>query len=195
ASWSYGSRSPSRRIVSSPESSFYYGRELAIYLPRPAVAVDLTKVHDAGTASAVGVIFSGVRLFFVSRLLKLTRSTSSIVFHAFTVAVNPLQPDSHVSTSALLGGMSMPFCASGARTVLNVALIELNGVTLPGALPPAGRPKPPPPPPRPPRTTAPPNVASFASSAVAAVATSGGSVPRASAANCARAAATSSLAA
>lgn len=75
-------------------------------------------MHDAGTASAVGVIFSGVRLFFVSRLLNPTRSTPSIVFHAFSVAVSSLQPDSHVSTSALVGGMSMPSCASGARTVL-----------------------------------------------------------------------------
>src|SRR5205814_7101305 len=133
------------------------------YLPPPVLVMGHTNVHDAGSTSAAGVIFSGVRLFFVSRLLNPTRSTSGIVFHAFTVAVNPLQPDSHVSTSALLGGMSMPFCASGARTVLNVALIELNGVTLPGAPPPAGRPPPPPPPPRPPRTVAPPNVASFAS--------------------------------
>src|SRR6266513_1422065 len=101
----------------------------SVYLRPPAVAVGHTNVHDAGTASAVGVIFSGVRLFFVSRLLNPTRSTTSIVFHAFRVAVNPLQPDSHVSTSALVGGMSMPFCASGARTVLKVALIELNGVT------------------------------------------------------------------
>src|SRR4029434_10124078 len=94
------------------------------YLPLPAGAVGHTNVHDAGTTSAGGGIFSGVRLFFVSRLLNPTRSSPSIVFHAFAVALNSLQPDSHVSTSALVGGISMPFCESGARTVLNTPLIE-----------------------------------------------------------------------
>ena len=93
-------------------------------MPLPVVAVGHPNVHDVGAVSAVGVIFSGVRLFLVSRLLKPGMSTPSIVFHALTVAVNSLQPDSHVSTSALVGGMSMPFCESGARTVLNIALIE-----------------------------------------------------------------------
>src|SRR5207247_3285225 len=91
-----------------------------------------TNVHDAGTANAVGVIFSGVRLFFVSRLLNPTRSTPSIVFHAVTVAMNSLQSDSHESTSALVGGISMPFCVSGPRTVLKIPLIDLNVSTLPG---------------------------------------------------------------
>src|SRR5438128_11429359 len=91
-----------------------------------------TNVHDAGTANAVGVIFSGVRLFFVSRLLNPIRSTPSIVFHTFAVAVNSLQPDSQVSTSALVGGMSTPFCASGASTVLKIPLINLNVSRLPG---------------------------------------------------------------
>ena len=77
-------------------------------------------VHDAGAASAVDVMFSGVRLFFDSRLLNPTKSTSSIVFHPLTVAVNSLQPDSQVSISALVGGMSMPFCVSGPRTVLKI---------------------------------------------------------------------------
>src|SRR5256885_10175763 len=115
-----------------------------------------TNVHDAGTANAVGGIFSGVRLFFVSRLLNPIRSTPSIVFHAFRVAVNSLQPDSHVSTSAPVGAMSIPFCVSGARTVLKSALIVVNGITLPGTL--AGPPNPPPPPPRP-GARAPPIVA------------------------------------
>ena len=74
-------------------------------------------VHDAGATSAVDVIFSGVRLFFDSRLLNSTKPTSSIVFHPLTVAVNSLQPDSQVSISALVGGMSMPFCVSGPRIV------------------------------------------------------------------------------
>src|SRR5207247_11175566 len=136
-----------------------------------AVAVGHMNVHAAVTASAV-VVFSGARLFFVSRLLKPTTSTPSIVFHELTVAVNSLQPDSHVSISALVGGMSMPFCASGARTVLKIPLIELNPNRLPGTR--AGPPPdpPPPPPPRPPGPLAPPIVASFALRAVAAVATS-----------------------
>src|SRR5436305_5139463 len=96
----------------------------AVNLPLPGVAVGHTNVHDAGAAIAVGVIFSGVRLFFVSRLLNPIRSTPSIVFHAFAVAVNSLQPDSHVSTAALVGAMSMPFCESGARIVLKIPLIE-----------------------------------------------------------------------
>src|SRR5579885_3301061 len=96
----------------------------SLYLPLGAVAAGHTNVHDDGTASAVGVNFSGVRLFFASRLLNSTRSTPSIVFHAFAVAAYSLQPDSHVSTSALVGGMSMPFCESGPRTVLKSALIE-----------------------------------------------------------------------
>src|SRR5436190_12693089 len=104
----------------------------SVYLPPRVVAVGHTKVHDAGTTSAVGVIRSGVRFFFVSRPLKPTRSTPSIVFHAFRVAVNSLQSDSHESTSALVGGMSRPFCESGARTVLKVPLINLNVSTLPG---------------------------------------------------------------
>ena len=61
-----------------------------------------------------------------------------------------------MSTSALVGGMSMPSCASGARTVLNIALIEENGITLPGARPAPGPPPNPPPPPRPPGPLAPP---------------------------------------
>src|SRR5439155_19223940 len=150
---------------------------ISVYLRPRAVPVGHTNVHDAGAASAVGVIFSGVRLFFVSKLLKPTRSTPSIVFHALTVAVNSLQPDSHVSTSALVGGMSMPFCASGARTVLKIPLIELNANRLPGTR--AGPPPnpPPPPPPRPPGPLAPPTVASYALSAVAAGATSAGREP------------------
>ena len=81
-------------------------------------------MQDAGATSDVGVIFSGVRLFFVSRPLNVKRSALNVVFHAFPVDVNSLQPDSHVSTSALVGGMSIPFCANDARTVLNVPLIE-----------------------------------------------------------------------
>lgn len=83
-----------------------------------------TNVHDAGGTTDVGVILSGVRLFFVSRPLNVKRSALNVVFHAFNVDVNSLQPDSHVSICALLGGMSMPFCANDARTVLNVPLIE-----------------------------------------------------------------------
>ena len=86
--------------------------------------MDQTNVHEDGAVSAVDAIFSGVRLFFASRLLKSTRSMPSIVFHAFVVAVYSLQPDSHVSISALVGGMSMPFCESGPRTVLYSPLIE-----------------------------------------------------------------------
>src|SRR5947209_20551040 len=97
---------------------------VSAYLPPRAVAVGHTNVHDAGTTSAVGGSFSGVRLFFVSRLLNPTKSTPSIVFQAFVVAAYSLQPDSHVSTSALVGGISMPFCVSGPRTVLKSALIE-----------------------------------------------------------------------
>src|SRR5205814_7743009 len=148
------------------------------YLPPPVLVMGHTNVHDAGSTSAAGVIFSGVRLFFDSRLLNATRSTPSIVFHAFIVALNSLQPDSHVSTSALVGGMSMPFCESGARTVVKIPLINLNVSTLPGAR--AGAPpNPPPPPPPRPGGGAPPVVASFVSRAVAAVATSAGREPRA----------------
>src|SRR5215467_13607906 len=73
----------------------------AVYL-LPRVAAGHMNVHDAGAASAVDVIFSGVRLFFDSRLLNPTKSTSSIVFHPLTVAVSSLQPDSQVSISALV---------------------------------------------------------------------------------------------
>src|SRR5689334_24092833 len=90
-------------------------------------------VHDAGAASVVDVIFSGVRLFFGSRLLNPAKSTSSIVFHPLTVAVNSLQPDSQVSISALVGGMSRPFCVSGPRTVLSRLLIATNDNRLPGS--------------------------------------------------------------
>src|ERR1044072_8365570 len=132
-------------------------------------------VHDAGAASDVDVIFSGVTLFFDSRLLNSTRPMSSIVFQPFTVAVNSLQPDSHVSISALVGGMSMPFCVSGPRTVLSRLLIATNDNRLPGTR--AGAPNLPPPPPRPPPRCTPPNVASFASRADAAVESSGGNEP------------------
>src|ERR687884_307737 len=95
-----------------------------VYLPVGAVALGHTNVHDAGTASAVVGVFSGARLFFVSRLLNSTRSTPSIVFHAFAVATYSLHAESQVLTSALVGGISMPFCASGPRTVLKSPLIE-----------------------------------------------------------------------
>src|SRR5439155_9697907 len=139
--------------ISIPHVALFF---VDVYLRPPGVVVGQTNVHDAGTVKTVGGVFSGVRLFFVSRLLKPAMSTPSIVFHAFTVAVNSLQPDSHVSTSALVGGMSMPFCESGARTVLNVALMVLNASTLPGARPPPPPPNPPPPP-RPPWVLARPN--------------------------------------
>ena len=101
-------------------------RETYRRLPRPTAAGGPggTNVHEAGGKSGVGVILSGVRLFFVSKALNVTRSALNIIFQALKVDVNSLQPDSHVSICALVGGMSMPFCASGARTVLNVPLIE-----------------------------------------------------------------------
>src|SRR5258708_4651499 len=106
------------KIMRAMTLSVELHRAVFVYLRPPAVAVDHPNVHDAGTASAVGLIVSGVRLFWVSRPLKPTRSTLSIAFHAFADAVNSLQPASQVSTSALVGGMSMPFCESGPRTVL-----------------------------------------------------------------------------
>ena len=89
----------------------------AYLLPRVFVAGD-TNLHDAGAVTAVDATFNGVRLFFESRALNSTRSASSIFFHPFAVAVNSLHPDSKVSTCALVGAMSMPFCVSGPRTVL-----------------------------------------------------------------------------
>ena len=88
--------------------------------PRLLLAGDVagTSVHDNVALTAVGPMFSAAILFFVSRVLKATRSVSSIVFQAFALAVYSLQPDSNVSISALVGGMSMPFCVSGPRTVL-----------------------------------------------------------------------------
>src|ERR1051325_5589989 len=153
---------------------------VAVYLRPRGVAVGQTNVHDAGSWIAVGVIFSGVRLFFVNRLLKAATS-ATICFQAFAVVVNSLQPVSHVSTSALVGAISIPFCVSGPRTVLKIPLIALNVSVLPGTR--AGAPKPPPPPPPRPAGAAPPIVANFASSAVAAVATSGGNEPVISAAS------------
>ena len=97
------------------------------YRPRrPPVAGGFggANVHDAGAAKSVGVILSGVRLFFISTPLNVTRSALNIVFHEFTVEENSLQPDSQVSICALLGGMSMPFCANDARTVLKIPLTE-----------------------------------------------------------------------
>jgi len=88
--------------------------------PRLPVAEGLNEriLHVPGALMADGVTFNGARLFFVSMLLKAARSVSSIVFHALAVAVYSLQPASNVSISAGVGGMSMPFCASGPRTVL-----------------------------------------------------------------------------
>ena len=74
-------------------------------------------VHDAGGAMVLGGNFSGARLVFVNRLLKSTRSVPRTVFQAFADPVNSLQPDSHVWIIAVVGGMSMPFCESGPRTV------------------------------------------------------------------------------
>jgi hypothetical protein len=91
---------------------------------RPAGGLVGTNVHEAGAVSCVGVILSGVRLFLVSMSLNVTRSALNIVFHVFMVDVNSLQPDSHVSICALLGGISIPFCANDARTVLKIPLIE-----------------------------------------------------------------------
>ena len=67
------------------------------------------KVHDFGAITAVGVSFSGVRLFFVSSALKSIRSASSIFFQPFAVIVNSVHADSNVSTAAFVGAMSMPF--------------------------------------------------------------------------------------
>lgn len=85
------------------------------FLALSYLAVDPSNLHDKGAVSISGV-FNGVRLFLVSRLLNPDRSSPIVVFHALTVAVYSLQPDSHVSISALVGGMSIPFWVSGPRT-------------------------------------------------------------------------------
>src|SRR5215813_13392076 len=85
----------------------------AVYLV-PRFELDPTSVHDAGAASEVTGMLSGFRLLLVSRLLNPSRSAPSI-FHASKVAVSSLHPVSHVSICALVGGMSIPFCPSGAR--------------------------------------------------------------------------------
>src|ERR1044072_2120731 len=122
------------------------------------IALDHLKVHDVGPVAAVGVSFSGVRLFLVSKALKSIRSASSSFFQPFAVILNSLQADSKVLTAAFVGAMSMPFCESGPSTVLKRLLTAMNDNKLPGAR--AGAPKRPPPPPgpRPPRC-GPPNVA------------------------------------
>lgn len=71
--------------------------------PRPVVvatgaagAAGGANVHDAGGVSVVGVIFNGVTLFFVSKLLKPARSTPSITFHPLIDAVSSLHAFSYV---------------------------------------------------------------------------------------------------
>ena len=56
-----------------------------------------------GTTTAVGVSFSGVRLFFVSSELKSIRSVSSIFFQPFAVILNSVHADSKVLTAAFVG--------------------------------------------------------------------------------------------
>ena len=67
------------------------------------------KVHDLGAMTAVGVSFSGIRLFFVSSELKSIRSASNIFFQPFAVIVNSVHADSNVLVAAFVGGMSIPF--------------------------------------------------------------------------------------
>jgi hypothetical protein len=66
-------------------------------------------------------------LFFVSRLLNPTRSVASIVCQAFSVAVNSLQPDSHVSTSMKIGNRGQPF-DSAIRNNRRSELYSIFGV-------------------------------------------------------------------
>ena len=101
--------------------SLVHGNEAFILLRQSRVRSylrpDVWNVQDAGGVIAVAGNFSGARLFFVSRLLKLTKSVLSTVFQALVEPVNSRQPDSHVSIIACVGAMSMPFCESGPRTV------------------------------------------------------------------------------
>src|SRR5690349_21696591 len=130
-----------RKCVLDTKGTVITGVTVGRYLFARELPAFPTNLHDAGATTPVGASFSGVSLLFVSSVLKPTRSVESIAFQPLPVAVNSLHADSHVSTCAFVGGISIPFCVSGPNTVLKRLLIAANDKRLPGTR--AAPPKPP----------------------------------------------------